>query len=59
MIDEGIVVYNSNNNNNDSINTNIAYDITIDIEKTMYNIARKKEELEREVIELKKKQYYV
>ncbi len=52
-------MYNSNNNNNDSINTNIAYDITIDIEKTMYNIARKKEELEREVIELKKKQYYV
>ncbi len=66
LIDEGIVVYNnhsnSNNNNtngNDSNDKNIAYDITIDIEKTMHNIARKKDELEREIIELKKKQYYI
>jgi hypothetical protein len=50
LIDEGIVVYNSN-----STNGNITYDITVDIDKTMQNIARKKEELEREIIELKKK----
>ena len=60
LIDEGIVVYSNNNNdsNNDSNDKNIAYDITVDVEKTMQNIARKKEELEREIIELKKKQYY-
>ena len=60
LIDEGIVVYSNNNNdsNNDSNDKNIAYDITVDVEKTVQNIARKKEELEREIIELKKKQYY-
>ncbi len=63
LIDEGIVVYNNNSssnnaNGNDSNDKNIAYDITIDVEKTMQNIARKKEELEREIIELKKKQYH-
>jgi len=63
LIDEGIVVYNnsSSNNNangNDSNDKNIAYNITIDVEKTMHNIAKKKDELEREIIELKKTQYY-
>ena len=62
LIDEGVVVYNnnkgSNNANGNDNDKNIAYDITIDVEKTMQNIARKKEELEREIIELKKKQYY-
>ncbi len=66
LIDEGVIVYgnssDSSNNNDDNDrnkNKNIAYDITIDISKTMDNIARKKEELEREIIELKKKQYYI
>jgi len=60
LIDEGIVVYNNSSDNTDGNHNgkNIAYDITIDVEKTMQNIARKKEELEREIIELKKKQYY-
>jgi len=66
LIDEGVIAYgnssDSSNNNDDNDrnkNKNIAYDITIDISKTMDNIARKKEELEREIIELKKKQYYI
>ena len=61
LIDEGIVVYSNGSDNadgNHNSDKNIAYDITIDVEKTMQNIARKKEELEREIIELKKKQYY-
>jgi len=59
LIDEGIVVYNSSDNADGNHNgKNITYDITVDVEKTMQNIARKKEELEREIIELKKKQYY-
>jgi len=60
LIDEGIVVYNNSSDNADGNHNgkNIAYDITVDVEKTMQNIARKKEELEREIIELKKKQYY-
>ena len=62
LIDEGIiVVYNNSSDNadgNHNSDKNIAYDITIDVEKTMQNIAKKKEELEREIIELKKKQYY-
>ena len=61
LIDEGIVVYNNSSDNadgNHNSDKNITYDITIDVEKTMQNIARKKEELEREIIELKKKQYY-
>jgi|GEM_PF-1500400 len=61
LIDEGIVVYSNGSDNadgNHNSDKNIAYDITIDVEKTMQNIVRKKEELEREIIELKKKQYY-
>ncbi len=59
LIDEGIIVYgNSSDSSDDDRNKNIAYDITIDISKTKENIARKKDELEKEIIELKKKQYY-
>ena len=58
LIDEGIIVYNNCNNVNGSSNDkNIAYDITIDVEKSKQNIARKKAELEREIIELKKRYY--
>ena len=63
LIDEGIVVYSNGNGSdnadgNHNSDKNITYDITVDVEKTMQNIAKKKEELEREIIELKKKQYY-
>ena len=61
LIDEGIVVYSNGSDNadgNHNSDKNITYDITVDVEKTVQNIAKKKEELEREIIELKKKQYY-
>jgi hypothetical protein len=47
LIDEGIIAY--------SITDGI---IKVDLEKTKENASKKKEELEREIIELKKKQLY-
>jgi hypothetical protein len=47
LIDEGIIAY--------SITDGI---IKVDVEKTRENASKKKDELEREIIELKKKQLY-
>jgi hypothetical protein len=47
LIDEGIIAY--------SIMDGI---IKVDLEKTRENASKKKDELEREIIELKKKQMY-
>ena len=47
LIDEGIIAY--------SISNGI---IKVDLEKTRENASKKKDELEREIIELKKKQLY-
>jgi hypothetical protein len=47
LIDEGIIAY--------SIMDGI---IKVDLEKTRENASKKKDELEREIIELKKKQLY-
>jgi hypothetical protein len=47
LIDEGIIAY--------SISNGI---LKVDLEKTRENASKKKEELEREIIELKKKQLY-
>jgi hypothetical protein len=47
LIDEGIIAY--------SITDGI---IKVDVEKTKENASKKKDELEREIIELKKKQLY-
>jgi hypothetical protein len=47
LIDEGIIAY--------SITDGI---IKVDLEKTRENASKKKDELEREIIELKKKQLY-
>jgi hypothetical protein len=48
LIDEGIIAY--------SITDGI---IKVDLEKTKENASKKKDELEREIIELKKKQLYL
>ncbi len=48
LIDEGIVVY--------SVMDNV---LKVDLEKTRENANKKKDELEKEIIELKKKQYYI
>jgi hypothetical protein len=47
LIDEGIIAY--------SITNGV---LKVDLEKTKENASKKKEELEREIIELKKKQLY-
>jgi hypothetical protein len=47
LIDEGIIAY--------SIMDGV---LKVDLEKTRENASKKKEELEREIIELKKKQLY-
>jgi HSP20 family molecular chaperone IbpA len=47
LIDEGIIAY--------SISNGI---LKVDLEKTRENASKKKDELEREIIELKKKQMY-
>jgi hypothetical protein len=47
LIDEGIIAY--------SIMDDV---LKVDLEKTRENTSKKKDELEREIIELKKKQMY-